>query len=133
MEHLPTQPNQNLGKVEIAPEVLQVIAGLAATQVKGVIGLSGGVVENFNQLLGRKNLRQGITVHLDEQTTIEVTLVVEYGVPIPDLGKEVQESVKTAVETMTGIEVHSVLVRVEGIKIPQPEKGKELEQSSRLK
>lgn len=132
MEHQPTQ-NHNLGKVEIAPEVLQVISGLAATQVKGVIGLSGGVVENFNQLLGRKNLRQGITVNFGEATTIEVSLVVEYGVSIPSVGKEVQESIKSAVETMTGIPVDQVIVRVEGIKVPQPEKAKEGEVSPRVK
>lgn len=132
MEHLPTQ-NHNLGKVEIAPEVLQVISGLAATQVKGVIGLSGGVVENFNQLLGRKNLRQGITVNIGETTSIEVTLVVEYGVLIPAVGKEVQESVKSAVETMTGIPVDQVIVRIEGIKVPQPEKTKDGEVPPRVK
>lgn len=132
MENLPTQ-NHSLGKVEIAPEVLQVISGLAATQVKGVIGLSGGVVENFNQLLGRKNLRQGITVNFDETTTIEVSLVVEYGVSIPTVGKEVQESIKSAVETMTGIQVNQVVVRVEGIKVPQPEKTKDGELAPRVK
>ncbi|SDZ03337.1 Asp23/Gls24 family envelope stress response protein [Thermoactinomyces sp. DSM 45892] len=132
MEHQPTQ-NSNLGKVEIAPEVLQVISGLAATQVKGVIGLSGSVVENFNQLIGRKNLRQGITVNLDESTTIEASLVVEYGVSIPEVGKQVQESIKSAVETMTGIEVDQIVVRVEGIKFPQPEKTKDGESNSKVR
>lgn len=123
-----------LGKVEIAPEVIQIISGLSATQVEGVIGLSGGVVDDLNQLLGRKNFRKGIRVDIGEQqTVIDLAIVVQYGFHIPDVGRQVQEKVKTAIETMTGIVVDQIIVRVEGIKFPQAEKGKESETPHRVR
>ncbi|MFC7440962.1 Asp23/Gls24 family envelope stress response protein [Laceyella putida] len=108
-----------LGKVEIAPEVIQLISGIAASRVEGVISLSGGVVGDINQLLGRKNLKKGIRVDLEEQLTIDLAVVVQYGYHIPDVGREIQEQVKSAVESMTGLAVDKVIVRVDGIKMPQ--------------
>ncbi|WP_089968258.1 Asp23/Gls24 family envelope stress response protein [Lihuaxuella thermophila] len=122
-----------LGKVEIAPEVIQIISGLAASEVEGVAGLSGGVVSDLNELLGRKNLRKGIRVDLNEQMTIELALNVHYGYHIPDVGREVQEKVKSAVETMTGLIVDQVIVRVEGIRFPQQEKGTEPDATQRIR
>ncbi|WP_243648592.1 Asp23/Gls24 family envelope stress response protein [Hazenella coriacea] len=123
-----------LGRVEIAPEVIQIISGLSATQVDGVISLSGGVVDDLNQLLGRKNFRKGIRVDFGEQqTVIDLAIVVQYGYNIPTVGREVQEKVKTAVETMTGLNVDQIIVRVEGIKFPQAEKGKEQETPHRVR
>ncbi|MBA4494994.1 Asp23/Gls24 family envelope stress response protein [Paenactinomyces guangxiensis] len=110
---------EELGKVEIAPEVIQIISGLSASQVEGVVGLNGGL----NQLLGRKNLRKGIRVDFDEQLTIELAINVLYGYHIPDVGREVQEKVKSAVESMTSLVVDRVIVRVEGIKFPQTEQA----------
>jgi uncharacterized alkaline shock family protein YloU len=123
-----------LGKVEIAPEVLEIIAGMAASKVEGVSGMKGGVVGDINQLLGRKNLRQGIQVALNEQTAIQVSIIVEYGYHIPNVGQEVQEQVKSAIEAMTGIVVDQVIVQVEGIRVPQVEKVKDKqEKPNRLK
>jgi uncharacterized alkaline shock family protein YloU len=110
--------SENLGKVEIAPEVIQTIAGIAASKVEGVAGLSGGV-----EWLGRKNPRKGIRVELGDRLAIELSVTVQYGVQIPDVGREIQEQVKSAVESMTGLIVDEVSVRVDGIKFPQPEKG----------
>jgi len=106
-----------LGKIEIAPEVIQVIASISASEVEGVVGMSGGVVEDINQLLGRKNLRKGIKVSLGEKSKIELSVIVEYGYHLPKVGKQIQERVKTAVETMTGITVEDIIVRIDGIKI----------------
>jgi uncharacterized alkaline shock family protein YloU len=106
----------DLGKVEIAPEVIQIIAGLAVVQVDGVAGMSGGVVDDITQFLGRKNPRQGIRVDFEEGLSIEVSILVKFGSYIPDVGKAVQEQVKNAVETMTGLRVEKVNVRVEAVK-----------------
>lgn len=106
----------DLGKVEIAPEVIQIIAGLAIVQVDGVAGMSGGVVDDITQFLGRKNPRQGIRVDFEEGLSIEVSILVKFGSYIPDVGKAVQEQVKNAVETMTGLRVEKVNVRVEAVK-----------------
>lgn len=111
-----------LGKVEIAPEVIQLISGIAASRVEGVIALSGGMVGDINQLLGRKNLKKGIRVDLEGQLTIDLAVVVQYGCHIPDVGREIQQEVKTAVESMTGLTVDKVIVRIDGIKMP-PEKA----------
>lgn len=116
---------RKIGKIELAPEVLQIIAGLSASQVEGVAALSGGVVDDLGQLLGRKNLRQGIKVDLGDQTVIQISLVVHYGYQVVEVGKEVQEKVKVAIEDMTGVTVDQIIVHVEGLKFPQTEKKKE--------
>jgi uncharacterized alkaline shock family protein YloU len=114
----------DLGKVEIAPEVIQTIAGLAATEVEGVLSLTGGVVGDLN-ILGRKNPRKGIRVELGEQLVIELSVIVQYGYHIPDVGRTIQEKVKAAVENMTGLVVDRIIVRVEGVKMGAAEKGPE--------
>jgi uncharacterized alkaline shock family protein YloU len=114
----------DLGKVEIAPEVIQTIAGLAATEVEGVLSLTGGVVSDLN-ILGRKNPRKGIRVELGELLVIELSVIVQYGYHIPDVGRTIQEKVKAAVENMTGLVVDRVIVRVEGVKMGASEKGPE--------
>lgn len=121
-----------LGKIELAPEVLQTIAGLTATQVEGVASLSGGVVGDINQLLGRKNLRQGIKVELGDETVIQISIVVHYGYHVVDVATEVQARVKEALEDMTGVVIDQVVVYVEGLKFSQPEKKKEKEQTRRV-
>ncbi|MBA4600908.1 Asp23/Gls24 family envelope stress response protein [Thermoactinomyces mirandus] len=110
--------NNSIGKIEIAPEVIQIISGIAADSVEGVIGLSGGATANINQLLGRKNLRKGIHVDLGDQLSVQLAIVVQYGYNIPDVGRKVQEEVKAAIENMTGLFVDNVSVRVDGIKMP---------------
>ncbi len=122
-----------LGKIELAPEVLQIIAGLSASQIEGVASLSGGVVGDINQLLGRKNLRQGIKVELGDTTVIQVSIVVIYGYHVVEVATEVQKKVKEAIEDMTGVTVDQVVVHVEGLKFSQPDKKKEKEQTHRVK
>ncbi|PTX53925.1 putative alkaline shock family protein YloU [Melghirimyces profundicolus] len=127
--------SSRLGKVEIAPEVIQIIAGLAAIQVEGVAGTSGGVVSDITQFLGRKKPKQGIKVELEEEVKIFVSLILHYGYPIPDVGREVQEQVKTAVETMTGLSVSAVTVRVVEVRLKGEERaaGEQEAASQRLK
>lgn len=106
-----------LGKVEISPEVLQIISGLAALQVDGVAGTSGGVVSDLTQFLGRKTPKQGIKVDLDEEVRIHVSLIVHYGYHIPDVGRKVQEEIKNAVGSMTGLDVADVTVRISEVRL----------------
>ena len=119
-----------LGTVQIADEVVSIISGLAATEVKGVAGMSSGIVEGIAEALGRKNLSKGVKVEAGEQeVTIDLSLIVEYGFRIPDVGWTVQEKVKNGVETMTGLTVLNVNVHVQGVSFPEQnlepeEKGK---------
>lgn len=105
-----------LGDIRIANEVVGVIAGLAATDVDGVAGMSGGIAGGIAEMLGRKNLSKGVKVEVgEEQAAIDLFVVVEYGVRIPDIAWTIQESVKRAIETMTGLEVVEVNVHIQGV------------------
>lgn len=129
----PVNHPTEIGKIEIAPEVIQIVSSLAAVQAEGVVGLSGGFVGDISQLLGRKNLKQGVHVELgDQKNSIEISAVVEYGYRIPDVGREIQEKVKSAVESMTGIPIHEVRVRFEAVRLVQAKPEKE-KKSIRLK
>jgi uncharacterized alkaline shock family protein YloU len=107
----------DLGTVEIAPEVLQIIGGLAAIQVDGVAGTSGGVVDDINQFLGRKNPKHGIKVELGDELAIGVSIIVHYGYNVQDVALQVQQQVKNAIESMTGLSVGKVSIRVVEVKI----------------
>ena len=110
------------GKVVFAPDVIATIAGLAAADVKGVAGMSGGVVEGFTEKFGRKNLTKGVKVEVGaEETAIDVSVIIQYGFRIQDVCVEIQEAVKKAIETMTGLRVVEVNVFVQGISFDAPE------------
>ena len=112
-----------LGDIRIANEVVGVIAGLAATDVAGVAGMSGGIAGGIAELLGRKNLSKGVKVEVgEEQAAIDLFVVVEYGVRIPDISWTIQETVKRAIETMTGLEVVEVNVYIQGVHFPSEER-----------
>ena len=103
--------------VEISEDVVAVIAGIAVSDVQGVAGMArgfaGGLTEAFS---GKKNMAKGIKVEVGEkETKIDVNIVVEYGTRIPDVAFEIQNRVKKAVETMTGLNVLEVNVHVQGV------------------
>jgi uncharacterized alkaline shock family protein YloU len=118
--------SSELGKVEIAPDVIEVIAGLAASEIEGVAFMSGGIVGGIVEKLGRKNLSKGVKVELGEnQTVVDVSIVVDYGVRIPEVALEVQENVKTTIQNMTGLDVIEVNVHVVSVQVKQGgEEGK---------
>ena len=104
-------------KIKIADEVVAVIAGKAVTEVQGVAEMSGGFAGGIGEVLsGKKNLAKGIKVIVTEKDAkIDVNIIVEYGVRIPDIAFEIQTKVKKAVETMTGLKVTEVNVHVQGV------------------
>ena len=119
------------GSIKIANEVVAIIAGLAATEVEGVAGMSGGITGGITEMLGMKNLSKGVKVEVGEkETAIDIFIIVEYGSRISDVAQTVQENVKTAVETMTGLNVVEVNVNVQGVNIP---KEKNVEEEPRVK
>lgn len=110
------------GSVRIANEVVSIISGLAASEVKGVAGMSGGVVDGFAELLKKKNLAKGVKVEVGEkQAAIDLYVIIEYGAKIPDTAYMVQENVKRAVESMTGLEVVEVNVHIQGVEFKPEE------------
>lgn len=115
--------NKGLGKVTFANEVIAIIAALAASEVKGIAGMSGNVVQGFSEMLGRKNLTKGVKAEVGtEEAAIDVYVTMKYGVKIQAVANEIQLSIKNAIENMTGLTVKEVNVYVQGIEI---EKEKE--------
>lgn len=114
-----------MGIVKISDEVVGVIAGLAASEIKGVVGMSANLVGGITQILtGKKNLSKGVKVSVGENSAaIDLYIVVEYGVNIPEVSKKVQENVKKTVETMTGLVVSAVNVHVQNVLIPKQEEA----------
>ncbi len=122
--------NNNLeyGQVKISEEVVGVIAGLAASEVDGITNMAaGGLAGNLSEILGRKNLSKGVKVEVgEEEVAVDLYVIVDYGIKIPDVSWKVQENVKKAIETMTGLKVIEVNIHVQGVNIPN-KKEKELE------
>ncbi|MCK9216731.1 MAG: Asp23/Gls24 family envelope stress response protein [Firmicutes bacterium] len=106
------------GNVRISDDVVAVIAELAAKEVKGIVGMSGGIADSITEILGKKSPYKGIKVDVGEkETSIDLFVIVEYGVRIPDIAWQVQESVKKSVETMTGLNVIEVNIHIQGVNI----------------
>jgi len=104
------------GSIKIADEVVAIISGLAATEVDGVAGMSGGLAGGIAEMLGKKNLAKGVKVEVGEkQAAVDVFIIVRFGARIPDVAWQIQEKVKRAVESMTGLEVVKVNVHVQGV------------------
>lgn len=104
--------------IKISNDVVASIAGVAVSEVQGVYSMAGGIAGGISEVLsGKKNLSKGIKVEVGEKDTkIDVNIIVEYGVRIPDVAFEIQGRVKKAVETMTGLKVSEVNIHVQGIK-----------------
>ena len=110
--------NSDNGDVQIADSVVAIIAGLAATEVKGVASMAGNITNELVGKLGMKNLSKGVKVDvLDTSVSVDLSLNMEYGYSIPEVCAQVQERVKTAIENMTGLSVIDVNVKIAGVNI----------------
>lgn len=115
---------QSHGTIRIADEVVSIIAGLATIEVEGIAGMSGGFVGGISEILGKRNLSKGVKVAVGErETAIDLYLIVDYGVSIPDVARTVQDNVKTAIENMTGLEVVQVNIHIQGVKLQPSAEG----------
>lgn len=115
--------SNGVGNVKISNDVVSIIAGIAASEIKGVIGMSSGITGGITELLGMKNQSKGIKVELNEkEASVDIFLVMEYGSDIAEVGRQVQENVKDAIENMTGLKVAAVNVNVQGIVVPKEDK-----------
>lgn len=108
--------HNDVGSIRIADEVVGIIAGLAATEVDGVAGMSAGLVGGIAEMLGKKSLAKGVKVEVGErEAAVDLYIIVEFGVRIPDVALKVQENVKKAIESMTGLEVVEVNIHIQGV------------------
>lgn len=112
-----------IGDVKIASDVVNVIATMAATEVEGIAGMSGGLTGELAEKFGVKSTSKGIKVLIGENdTVIDLYLIVNYGVRVPDVAWEVQQNVRKSVETMTGLKVSQVNIHIQGIHIVKEQK-----------
>ncbi|RXI99516.1 Asp23/Gls24 family envelope stress response protein [Anaerobacillus alkaliphilus] len=107
-----------LGKVEISPEVIEVITGLAAAEVEGVATMRGNFATGVAEKLGRKSHGKGVKVDLGQDgISVDVYVVINYGVSIPDVAKKVQDNIHQTLRTMTAIDLNAINVHVVGIQL----------------
>ncbi|CCY53487.1 uncharacterized protein BN781_01873 [Coprococcus sp. CAG:782] len=106
------------GQVQIAGDVVAVIAGIAASEVDGVYKLAGNLSNEIASRLGRKNPAKGVKVDLiPGEVRVDLGIIVYYEYKIKKVSEQVQEKVKQAIETMTGLNVTKVNIRVAGVKM----------------
>ncbi len=106
------------GTVQIADDVVATIAGLAATEIDGVYAMSGNLTNEIVGKLGVKNLSKGVKVVVEEgEVFAELAITVEYGIDVVEVAKQVQNKVKVAIESMTGLTVSAVNVKIAGVNI----------------
>lgn len=109
------QDKESVNTITYANEVIAIISGVAANEVEGIAGMcaSGGINEVFSR---NKNITKGVKVEIgSEEAAVDLYVVVEYGTPIQKAATDVQESVRKAIETMTGLHVVRVDVHVQGV------------------
>ena len=105
-----------IGEVQIADEVVAIIAGLAAMEVEGVASMAGNATRELISKLGMKSLSKGVKVDvLEGVVTVILALNLKYGYSIMDVSAKVQEKVKASIENMTGLTVADVNIRVAGV------------------
>lgn len=111
--------SDELGNIHISEEVLSAIAAGAALEVEGVASLAA-TPKDISDRIGRKNLARSVRIRMDEQdrVAVEVFILLAYGHTIPETARAIQDGVKTAIESMTGMEVLCVNVSVAGVVFP---------------
>ncbi|MCC3373392.1 Asp23/Gls24 family envelope stress response protein [Cohnella sp. REN36] len=131
---VPDYERTDMGTIQIAPEVIEIIAGLATVEVEGVAGMSGGISSGIAELLGRKNLSKGVKVEVGQrEAAIDVSIIVEYSRRIPEIAAEIQRNVKRSIETMTGLQVVEVNVHIHDVHFKAAEKIEEDETHTRVR
>ncbi|MGI6165293.1 MAG: Asp23/Gls24 family envelope stress response protein [Limnochordia bacterium] len=108
-----------LGKVSINEQVISAVAGRAATECYGIVGMSSKTVQDgLAELLGFEQVDRGVGVRIEEDlVTVDLHIIVQYGVRISEVANNVRAKVKYAVETLLGLKVACVNIHVEGVHV----------------
>ena len=110
------QNHEDASTVQIANDVVATIAGIAASEIDGVVSMSGSMVSGLSQMLGKKQLTKGVKVEItDSDVVLDISIVVEYGKKIPEVAGAIQKAVASAVGDMTGLNVVAVNVHVAAV------------------
>lgn len=112
------QGRDTLGEITISDDVVAMIAGLAALEVEGVASLAGSATSQILERVGRKNLSKGVRVEMEDQTAkVEMAVTLKFGYHIMDVSMQIQDKVISAIETMTGLKVANVNIRVAAVDV----------------
>lgn len=114
----------DLGNIEVAPEVLEIIASIAASDIEGVASMRGNFASGVVERLGKKVHGKGVKTDLSEEgLMIDIFCVVKYGVSIPKTALKIQEQVRQTLENMTSLQTQEVNVHITGVQFEtqQPE------------
>lgn len=123
------QGNSGHGKVEIAPEVIEVIAGIAASEVEGVSQMRGNFATGVVERLGKKNHGKGVKVELSEEgIKVDVYCLMKFGVSIPTVAGKIQDNIRQALLNMTALEAEAVNIHVVGISFENQKPELEIEE-----
>ncbi|MCH1983770.1 Asp23/Gls24 family envelope stress response protein [Ruminococcus sp. OA3] len=110
--------DSTIGTVQIADEVVAIIAGLAATEVEGVNSMAGNITNELVGKLGMKNLSKGVKVNVSDGVVgVDLNLNIKYGYGIPEVCRKVQDKVKSAIENMTGLSVSDINIGIAGVNL----------------
>jgi len=118
-----------LGKVEIAPEVIEVIAGLAASEVEGIAQMRGNFASGVVEKLGKKNHGKGVKVELSEDgIKIDVYCLVKFGISIPKVAQEAQDNIRQTLLNMTALDANEVNIHIVGVQFETAKAEQEVEE-----
>ncbi len=106
------------GEVNISNEVIGIIAGLAAKEVSGVVGMNSSIGVEISEIFGKKIYNKGVKIEIDNDNaiTVNLNLVIDYGIVISEICSKIQKNVKKSIETMTEMEVLAININIQGIK-----------------
>ncbi|HEY8463711.1 MAG TPA: Asp23/Gls24 family envelope stress response protein [Bacillota bacterium] len=119
-KQMETTTKRDLGSINISPDAIAMVAGIATLQCFGVVGMASRTIQDgISELLtGKDNLTKGIEVIIDdEQVVIDLYVIVEYGVQIKEVANNVIQTVKYAIQNQFSLDVAKVNVIVQGVRI----------------
>ncbi|MFC0522661.1 Asp23/Gls24 family envelope stress response protein [Pontibacillus salicampi] len=120
--------NSTLGDIEIAPEVIEVIAGIAASEVAGVASMRGNFATGVAERLGKVNHGKGVKVELAEDgIVIDIYVVMDFGISIPQTAQQIQDNARQALKNMTALEIKEINVHIVGVQMEPKEESAEEE------
>lgn len=115
--------NSNMGQIDVAVEVIETLAGGAAMDCYGLVGMASKkqLKDGLSELLGRDNFRKGVVVRENEEGIhIDMYIIVSYGTKISEVANNVQSKVKYTLDQTLGLNVASVNIFVQGVRVTNP-------------
>ena len=117
--------------IKISDEVIETIASVAVSEIEGVSSMGTGFVDGIARRIAKKSMSAGIKANVTDNTVgVDISIVVKYGVRIPEVAWNVQDAVKKEIELMTGLTVEKVNVKVVGIDIPDEDNKENTENTT---